>query len=241
MSAPTHRLARYPTWLTHWLGYRATPHHKVPEPFVWIWSWFGAFAGLAVLQGLFGHSKYFIDRKVPPLVASYGASCVLVFGAIEAPLAQPRAFVGGHFISGLIGLCITKLFSLSPHFESLRWLAASISTATAIVAMQITGTTHPPAGSTALLPAIDDTVWAMSWYYLPVILLSCAIFLFIACIVNNIQRRYPMYWFKPAVSIPAKPEPALGAPDDDATSEASTCAPTIVAGIPTEKRGADAV
>ncbi|CCL98718.1 uncharacterized protein FIBRA_00723 [Fibroporia radiculosa] len=240
MSATTHRLARYPTWLTHWLGYRATPHHKVPEPLVWMWSWIAAFGGLSVLQALFGHSKYFIDRKVPPVVASYGASCVLIYGAIEAPLAQPRAFIGGHFIAGLIGLCITKLFSLSPHFESLRWLAAALSTPTAIVAMQITGTTHPPAGATALLPAIDDTVWAMSWYYLPVILLSCALFLAIALLLNNIQRRYPMYWFKPVVAIPAKPEPALGAPDDDAPSTTSNEEASVAAPAP-EKTGPEAV
>lgn len=108
--------------------------------------------------------------------------------------------VGGHFVSALTGLCITKLFALMPnhaHFESVRWLAASLSCAVAVVFMQATGTTHPPAGATALLPATDDTVARLSWYYLPVVLLSSAIMLPVALIVNNLQRRYPLFWVMP--------------------------------------------
>lgn len=135
-----------------------------------------------------------------------GASAVLVYGAIESPLGQPRALIFGHFFSALVGVCITKLFSLvsAAKFESLRWLAASLSAAIATVVMQITETTHPPAGATALLPAVDEAVWEISWYYLPIVLLSSVIILFVALVVNNIQRRYPTFWISPP-----KPKPAL--------------------------------
>lgn len=137
-----------------------------------------------------------------------GASAVLVFGAIESPLAQPRALIFGHFFSALIGVCITKLFSLMPEarFESLRWLAASLSMAIAIVVMQFTGTTHPPAGATALLPATNQEIWELSWYYLPVVLLSSALLLVCALLLNNLQRRYPVFWIAPA---PPKPAPVV--------------------------------
>jgi len=95
-----------------------------------------------------------------------GASAVLVYGAIESPLAQPRALLGGHFIAALIGICITKLFSLlssEQRFDELRWLAGSLSTATAIVAMQITETTHPPAGASALLAAVSPEITDLGW------------------------------------------------------------------------------
>ena len=95
-----------------------------------------------------------------------GASAVLVYGAIESPLAQPRALLGGHFIAALIGVSITKLFSLlhdEQRFNELRWLAGSLSTATAIVAMQITETTHPPAGASALLAAVDPEITDLGW------------------------------------------------------------------------------
>ncbi|KAH8112314.1 HPP family-domain-containing protein [Phellopilus nigrolimitatus] len=208
--SPPSRLASLPVWFSHWLGHRRSPPQKRPEYVVWFWSFVGAFAGLSILQAVFGHAQYFIGRKVPSIIASYGASAVLCYGAIEAPLAQPRALVGGHFISALIGLCITKLFSLSSHFESLRWLAGSLSTSLAIVAMQMTATTHPPAGATALLVAVNDEVWAISWYYLPVVLLSSMLVLVVALLINNIQRRYPVFWISPcapsplSAAIPAK-------------------------------------
>lgn len=133
---------------------------------------------------------------------------MLCFGAIESPLAQPRALIFGHFFSALVGVCITKLFSLMPdhaRFEELRWLAASLSTAVAIVVMQLTGTTHPPAGATALLPATDDGVWELSWYFLPVVLLSSTLLMVSALLFNNLARRYPVFWIAP--SPPPKPVP----------------------------------
>ncbi|KAJ5777025.1 hypothetical protein N7520_000271 [Penicillium odoratum] len=163
---------------------------------------------------------YFTSRNVPGIIASYGASAVLVFGAMESPLAQPRALIFGHFFSALIGICVTKLFSLMPdqaRFESLRWLAASLSTSIAIVVMQLTGTTHPPAGATALLPATDDAVWDLSWYFLPVVLLSSTMLMCCALLLNNLQRRYPVFWIAP--SPPPKPTEPKSAPrPSDASS-----------------------
>ncbi|KAF8654894.1 hypothetical protein AX16_003323 [Volvariella volvacea WC 439] len=206
---PQNRLAYLPTWISHWLGYRATPPPKRPDYVIWFWTWIAAFGGISILQAVFGHAEYFIRRGVPSIVASYGASAVLVYGAIEAPLAQPRALVGGHFIGALTGLCITKLVHLVPteeRFLELQWLAGSLSCATAIVLMQITNTTHPPAGATALLAAVNAEIRDLSWYYLPVVLLSSALMLAVALLVNNIQRRYPIFWIAP--SLPPPPPPA---------------------------------
>lgn len=74
---------------------------------------------------------------------------MLIYGAIDAPLAQPRALFGGHFLGALTGVIITKLFQLLPteeRFGQLAWLVASLSCAAATVVMQITQTVHPPAG-----------------------------------------------------------------------------------------------
>lgn len=97
-------------------------------------------------------------------------------------------------------------------FQSLRWLAASLSTAMAIVVMQLTGTTHPPAGATALLPATNDEVWDLSWYYLPVVLLSSTLLVACALLINNLHRRYPVFWIAPAPAKPAAPAPAPATP-----------------------------
>ena len=65
------------------------------------------------------------------------------------------------------------------------------------------------AGATAILAAVSPEVRAMGWYYLPVILLSSALALAVALIINNIRRRYPVYWFRPHPSaasiIPSSP------------------------------------
>ncbi|CAM0140094.1 unnamed protein product [Umbelopsis sp. WA50703] len=87
----------------------------------------------------------FIDN-VPMIIGSFGATAVLVYGAIESPLGQPRPCFGGHVISAIIGVCITRLFQLSPYFDSLQWLAGALSMAVALVVMQLTGTVHPPGG-----------------------------------------------------------------------------------------------
>ncbi|CAG8891771.1 unnamed protein product [Penicillium egyptiacum] len=202
-------LARLPHSVSHWLGYRENAPKPPPKYLVHFWSFIAAFCGLCVVQAIFNYSSYFIERGVPGIIASYGASAVLVYGAIESPLAQPRALIGGHFLSALVGICITKLFSLMPNeekFNSLRWLAASLSSAVAVVVMQVTETTHPPAGATALLPAVDEAVWALSWYYLPIVLLSSTMILGVALVVNNIQRRYPVFWISPPAAKPVLPQ-----------------------------------
>ncbi|ETW83619.1 hypothetical protein HETIRDRAFT_25676, partial [Heterobasidion irregulare TC 32-1] len=195
MSSPPSRLARLPPILSHFLGYRTAPPRPLPALLVWVWSWIGAFCGLSVIMAVFGQARYFLERDVPLL----GASAVLIYGAPDAPFSQPRALFGGHFIGALLGTCIAKLFRLLPpaRFAQLRWLAAALSCATATVAMQITGTTHPPAGATALLPSVDDGVGEIGWYFLPVVLLSSTLALAVALLVNNVQRRYPVWWFVP--------------------------------------------
>ncbi|KAJ7927887.1 HPP family-domain-containing protein, partial [Mycena leptocephala] len=105
-------------------------------------------------------------------------------------------------------VCITKLFGLfatDERLDQLRWLAGSLSTATAIIVMQITKTTHPPGGATALLAAVSPEVYPMGWYYLPVVLLSSTLVLVSALAINNIQRRYPVYWWEPVIPAVAKP------------------------------------
>lgn len=89
-----------------------------------------------------------------------------MYGAIEVPLAQPRALIGGHFISALVGVCITKLFGElhnPQRLDDLRWLAGSLSASLATVLMQMTETTHPPAGATALLAAVSQPVYGIGW------------------------------------------------------------------------------
>ena len=64
--------------------------------------------------------------------------------------------------------------------------------------MTFTNTIHPPAGATALLAAVDSQIEQLGWYLLPLVLLSTALMLVTALVVNNMQRQYPLYWWTPA-------------------------------------------
>ncbi|KDR76704.1 hypothetical protein GALMADRAFT_67254 [Galerina marginata CBS 339.88] len=204
--------------LNYWLGLRSRPQTESPHV-VWIWSFFGSFLGISLIQIVFGQAKYFIKRGAPSIVASYGGTAVLVYGVVHSPPAQPRPVLGGHFLSALTGICITNLFRLLPteeRFQNMLWLAGSLACAISIVVMQATGTTHPPAGNfnkwrsigaTAFLAVVNPEIREMGWYYLAVILLTSALTLVIAIINNNIQRRYPSFWFRPNQSVDFKPAP----------------------------------
>ncbi|TFK21416.1 HPP-domain-containing protein [Coprinopsis marcescibilis] len=208
-------LSRLPSWFSRWLGYRVAPPPPSPNYIAWMWSFIGAFCGISLVQAVFTRASYFVEKGVPPIIASYGASAVLIYGVLDGPLAQPRALIGGHFVGALTGVIISRLFLLLPdqRFNELSWLAASLSCATAIVAMQITSTTHPPAGATAFLPIIDPAIRAMGWYFLPVILLTSVLVLAVALISNNIQRRYPVFWIQAPPPPPPPPQPASSSPE----------------------------
>lgn len=100
-------------------------------------------------------------------------------------------------MSALVGICVGKLFALSPDPDSVRWLGASLACACATAAMALTGTVHPPAGATALMTVLDPDVSALGWFALAPLLLGCGLMLGVALLVNNIQRRFPFYWWSP--------------------------------------------
>ncbi|WP_228453344.1 HPP family protein, partial [Chryseobacterium sp. CH1] len=50
------------------------------------------------------------------LIGSFGASSVLIYGAIQSPLAQPRNLIGGHVLSALVGVTV---YQFIPDIHSL--------------------------------------------------------------------------------------------------------------------------
>ncbi|MFB6259218.1 MAG: HPP family protein, partial [Thiohalorhabdaceae bacterium] len=105
------------------------------------WSWLGAFLGMAALAAM---HRSLVTQSDLMLMGSFGASAVLVFGAIRSPLAQPRNLVGGHVLSALVGVACYQWLGDFPV------MAAATAVATAIALMHATRTLHPPGGATAL-------------------------------------------------------------------------------------------
>jgi hypothetical protein len=86
---------------------------------------------------------------------------------------------------------------LRSDFEDRRWVAGAVTCAVSSALMTLTNTVHPPGGATALLAAVDPTVNALGWMFVPLILLGSALMLGVALLVNNIQRRFPVFWWTP--------------------------------------------
>jgi CBS-domain-containing membrane protein len=156
-----------------------------------IWSWVGAFFGIAVVAYL--HYDILPETDMVMIIGSFGASAVLIYGAIRSPLAQPRNLIGGHLISAIIGVTAYKLLG------SQMWLASSVAVATAIFVMHATKTLHPPGGATALIAVIGgEKIHGLGYLYVIMPAGSGALtMLIVALLINNISknRRYPEYWF----------------------------------------------
>lgn len=105
-------------------------------------------AGLAIaLTALVARLALGFDPALPWLVASMGASAVLVFVLPASPLAQPWPVFGSHIVAGAIGFGCHALFG--PH-----WAAAGLAVGVAIAGMSLLRCLHPPAGGTVLLTAL---------------------------------------------------------------------------------------
>ena len=155
------------------------------------WSWLGAFLGIAAVAYL--NFKILASTDLVMIIGSFGASAVLIYGAIKSPLAQPRNLLGGHIFSAVIGVACYQL--LGSHM----WLSSSVAVATAIAIMHVTKTLHPPGGATALIAVIGSAkIHNLGYLYLLMpVGLGALIMLLVALLVNNIprSRRYPEFWF----------------------------------------------
>lgn len=143
-------------------------------------------------------SRSFLDLSASvALVASMGASAVLLFAVPHGPLSQPWPLLGGNLISAFIGVSCALL--IEPPI-----LAASTAVGLAILAMYYFKCIHPPGGATALTAAIGgESIHALGYQFvLTPVLLNVLSILAIAIIFNALfhWRRYPASFQHTALS-----------------------------------------
>jgi CBS-domain-containing membrane protein len=126
---------------------------------------------------------------------SQGAAAVIEFCTIEYPFAQPRNAILSQVIACAIGISIAKLFALNTAAEAYIELGGALACALTTAIMLLTNTVHPPAGATALLAVTDEQTAGLGWFLFPVMLLGVVLMQVVAVLVNNVQRRYPLYWW----------------------------------------------
>ena len=156
-----------------------------------LWSWLGSFLGLAAVSLI--HFRILDETGLMMIIGSFGASAVLIYGAIRSPLAQPRNLLGGHILSAVVGVAAFQWLGSQP------WLATAVAVSTAIAVMHLTKTLHPPGGATALIAVIGgESVHNLGYFYVVIpAALGAIVMLVVALLVNNIpkNRRYPEFWF----------------------------------------------
>ncbi|KAJ5134695.1 hypothetical protein N7476_002100 [Penicillium atrosanguineum] len=194
---PAPRWHLVPRPIAHFLGYRDTPNKPLGNVLTAFWSLIGAFCGVALVAEVSKRVPSIVARDAPKVVGSFGAAAVIEFYAIESPFAQPRnAFISQMFAC-LIGVGISKLLALNPHAEEYTALGGALACGLTTAVMGLTGTVHPPAGATALLAVTNSQTAGLGWFLFPVMLLGITLMQITALIVNNIQRRFPLYWWTP--------------------------------------------
>ena len=173
-----------------------------------IWAIVGSCVAMLLISLL--HVRFRGATGLPLVIAPFGASAVLVFGAFRSPLAQPRNAIGGHVVSALVGVTVYQLYGqllqlhqLAPLHQLLggsyeEAINIALAVSLAIGLMHVTGTLHPPGGATAFVAiAGGESIHNLGyWYVLSPCLAGSILMVLIALVVNNIPARqhYPLFW-----------------------------------------------
>lgn len=122
------------------------------------------------------------------VIASMGASAVLLFAVPHGQLSQPWPVFGGHVISAMIGVLCARWIQ-EPHF------AAAFAVGLSIGMMHQFKCIHPPGGATALTAVLGGSAiheLGFGFVIYPV-LVNCVLMIGIAVAFNAFfgWRRYP--------------------------------------------------
>lgn len=124
------------------------------------------------------------------IVASMGASAVLLFAVPHGPLSQPWPLMGSHLISAFVGITCA-LFIQEPI------IAGSLAVGISIGLMYYLKCIHPPGGATALTAVVaGDAIHQLGYaFLLTPVLLNVLVIFAVAMIFNALfyWRRYPAY------------------------------------------------
>lgn len=117
-------------------------------------------AGLAIFLAGWLASLSIDGGGLKTLLASMGASAVILFAMPHSPVAKPWPLIGGHFISATIGIFCSQWI------EPL-WIAAALAVGLSIFAMHVGRCLHPPGGASALIPVLGGaSVKALGFQFL---------------------------------------------------------------------------
>lgn len=121
----------------------------------------------------------------PVIVASMGASAIILFIMPHSPLAQPWPFFGGQLVSAIIGVACAQWIADTA-------IASACAVGGSIFAMLLLRCLHPPGAATAIAPILFDTSLGYGFVLMPVGL-NALILLAMAIVINRwvLRHQYP--------------------------------------------------
>ncbi len=142
----------------------------------------GAFFGLLLvltianyLGGVSGVNEW--------LMASLGASALLVFALPQSPMAQPWAVIAGNTLSALVGISIL-------HLVNQPLLAMPLAASLSILGMFLLRCLHPPAAAVALIVVLGNITY-YRYALFPVMVDSILLVIAGAMYSNLTGKSYP--------------------------------------------------
>jgi CBS domain-containing membrane protein len=149
---------------------------------------------IAILIVAWVTQKSGVSAAYPIIVASMGASAVILFIMPGSPLAQPWPLVGGQLVSAMTGVVCAQVFTDTA-------FASACAVGGSVLIMLLFRCLHPPGAATALTPIMaGDPITSLGYgFVLMPVGLNVAIMLVMAIAINRWVLRYQY----PSVSHPA--------------------------------------
>ena len=149
--------------------------------------WTAAFGAFLAVLAVFAASGWAIGEQNLIVVTSMGSSAVLLFSSPHSSLSQPWPLVGGHVLAATVGVSCASILGVG-------LFSAGLAVGLAVLLMQWTRSTHPPAGATALAAVIGgDAVINLGWLFIVKPVLLNALLLLISGLIINWPRRSHRY------------------------------------------------
>jgi CBS domain-containing membrane protein len=144
----------------------------------------GAFIG--TLLASFFSDMILEAEDMPLILASTGASAILIFSLPFSPVSQPWNLVGGHLVSAFVGV---SCYVLVPN----ELLASSLSIFFAMLFMHAMRCMHPPGGATAITAVVGGAnVHALGYAYIIIpVFINSIILLSVAMAVATFYEESP--------------------------------------------------